>query len=77
MRFAGAFTNLLNHSVFVPPTNVTASSFGIVQSVQATENSGNRTGTTLASAGFRIRPHQQGSSARSFAERVGESLQRS
>jgi hypothetical protein len=34
MRFEGAFTNLLNHPNFPPPpTNVTASSFGIAQSV--------------------------------------------
>jgi hypothetical protein len=45
MRFEGTFTNLLNHPNFAPPpTNVTSSSFGIVQSVQAAENSGNRTG---------------------------------
>jgi hypothetical protein len=39
-----ARTNLLNHPNFAPPTNVTASSLGIVQSVQTAENSGNRTG---------------------------------
>jgi Carboxypeptidase regulatory-like domain len=45
LRFEGTFTNLLNHSNFAPPpTNVTASSFGQVQSVQTAENSGNRTG---------------------------------
>jgi hypothetical protein len=45
LRFEGTFTNLLNHPNFAPPpTNVTASSFGIVQSVQNAENSGNRTG---------------------------------
>jgi hypothetical protein len=45
LRFEGTFTNLLNHPNFAPPpTNVTASSFGIVQSVQTAENSGNRTG---------------------------------
>jgi hypothetical protein len=45
LRFEGTFTNLLNHPNFAPPpTNVTASSFGIVQSVQSAENSGNRTG---------------------------------
>jgi Carboxypeptidase regulatory-like domain len=45
LRFEGTFTNLLNHPNFSPPpTNVTSSSFGIVQSVQAAENSGNRTG---------------------------------
>jgi Carboxypeptidase regulatory-like domain len=44
-RFEGTFTNLLNHPNFAPPpTNVTSSSFGIVQSVQTAENSGNRTG---------------------------------
>jgi len=43
LRFEGTFTNLLNHPNFAPPpTNVTASSFGIVQSVQTSENSGNR-----------------------------------
>ena len=45
LRFEGTFTNLLNHPNFAPPpTNVTASSFGQVQSVQTSENSGNRTG---------------------------------
>jgi hypothetical protein len=45
MRFEATFTNLLNHPNFAPPpTNVTSSSFGIVQSVQTAENSGNRTG---------------------------------
>jgi hypothetical protein len=45
LRFESTFTNLLNHPNFAPPpTNVTASSFGIVQSVQTAENSGNRTG---------------------------------
>jgi hypothetical protein len=45
LRFEGTFTNLLNHPNFAPPpTNVTSSSFGVVQSVQTAENSGNRTG---------------------------------
>jgi len=45
MRFESTFTNLFNHPNFAPPpTNVTSSSFGIVQSVQSAENSGNRTG---------------------------------
>ncbi len=45
LRFEGTFTNLLNHPNFAPPpTNVTSASFGIVQSVQSAENSGNRTG---------------------------------
>ena len=45
MRFESTFTNLCNHPNFAPPpTNVTSSSFGIVQSVQNAENSGNRTG---------------------------------
>ena len=45
MRFEGTFTNIFNHPNFTPPpTNVTSSSFGIVQSVQSAENSGNRTG---------------------------------
>jgi hypothetical protein len=45
LRFESTFTNLLNHPNFAPPpTNVTASSFGIVQSMQTAENSGNRTG---------------------------------
>jgi hypothetical protein len=45
LRFEGTFTNLLNHPNFAPPpTNVTASSFGVVQSVQTAENSGNRSG---------------------------------
>lgn len=45
MRFEATFTNLLNHPNFAsPPTNVTSSSFGIVQNVQTAESSGNRTG---------------------------------
>jgi hypothetical protein len=45
LRFETTFTNLFNHPNFAPPpTNVTSSSFGIVQSVQTAENSGNRTG---------------------------------
>jgi len=45
LRFEGTFTNILNHPNFAPPpTNVTSSSFGIVQNVQNAENSGNRTG---------------------------------
>jgi hypothetical protein len=45
LRFEGTFTNLLNHPNFAPPpTNMTSSSFGIVQNVQTAENSGNRTG---------------------------------
>ncbi len=45
LRFEGTFTNILNHPNFAPPpTNVTSSSFGIVQNVQSAENSGNRTG---------------------------------
>jgi hypothetical protein len=35
----------MNHPNFAPPPiNVTASSFGVVQSVETAENSGNRTG---------------------------------
>jgi len=45
LRFEATFTNLMNHPNFAPPpTNVTASSFGVVQNVQTAENSGNRTG---------------------------------
>jgi hypothetical protein len=45
LRFEATFTNLLNHPNFAPPpTNVTSSSFGVVQNVQTAENSGNRTG---------------------------------
>jgi hypothetical protein len=45
LRFESTFTNLFNHPNFAPPpTNVTSTSFGIVQSVQSAENSGNRTG---------------------------------
>jgi hypothetical protein len=45
LRFESTFTNLFNHPNFAPPpTNVTSSSLGIVQSVQTAENSGNRTG---------------------------------
>jgi hypothetical protein len=45
LRFESTFTNILNHANFAPPpTNITSSSFGIVQSVQNAENSGNRTG---------------------------------
>ena len=44
MRLESTFTNLFNHPNFAPPPmNVTSSSFGIVQSVQSAENSGNRT----------------------------------
>jgi hypothetical protein len=77
MRFEGAFTNLLNHPNFPPPTNVTASSLGIVQSVQAVEKQRQSHRAAFLAAGFLIRPHQQDSSARSFTERVGESLRRS
>jgi hypothetical protein len=53
LRFEGTFTNLLNHSNFAPPpTNITASSFGQVQSVQTAENSGNRTGQLSLRLGF-------------------------
>src|SRR6478735_1663515 len=42
LRFKSTFTNLFNHPNFAtPPTNVTSSSLGIVQSVQTAENSGN------------------------------------
>jgi hypothetical protein len=45
LRFEGTFTNLLNHPNFAaPPTSVISSSFGVVQSVQFAENSGNRAG---------------------------------
>jgi len=45
LRFEGTFTNLMNHPNFAPPpTNVTSFTFGVVQSVQTAENSGNRTG---------------------------------
>ncbi len=45
LRFESTFTNILNHANFAPPpTSITSSSFGIVQSVQNAENSGNRTG---------------------------------
>ena len=44
LRFEGTFTNLLNHPNFAPPTNVASPSFGMPQSVQTAENSGNRTG---------------------------------
>jgi len=45
LRFEATFTNIMNHPNFAPPpTNVTAASFGIVQSVTSAENSGNRTG---------------------------------
>ena len=44
MRLESTFTNLFNHPNFAPPpTNLTSSSFGIVQSVQSAENGGNRT----------------------------------
>lgn len=45
LRFEVTFTNLMNHPNFAPPpTNVTASSFGIVQSATSAENGGNRAG---------------------------------
>ena len=45
LRFEGTFTNIMNHPNFAPPpTNVTSSTFGVVQSVQSAENSGNRAG---------------------------------
>jgi hypothetical protein len=46
LRFEATFTNILNHPNFAPPsTNVTAPAlFGVLQSVQTAENSGNRTG---------------------------------
>jgi hypothetical protein len=45
LRFESTFTNIFNHPNFAPPpTNVTSTSFGIVQNVQTAENSGNRTG---------------------------------
>ena len=43
MHLENPFTSLFNHPNFAPPpTNVRSSSFGIVQSVQAAQNSGNR-----------------------------------
>ena len=45
MRIESTLTNLFNHpNRAAPPTNVTSSPFGIVQSVQSAENSGNRAG---------------------------------
>jgi hypothetical protein len=46
LRFEGTFTNLFNHPNFAPPaTDVKSpSTFGIVTSVQTSENSENRTG---------------------------------
>lgn len=52
LRFEATFTNLMNHRNLAPPsTNVTASSFGVVQALQTAENSGN----THPSAGGRLR----------------------
>jgi hypothetical protein len=46
LRFEATFTNVLNHTNFLPPaTNVSnPSTFGILQSAQTAEYGGNRTG---------------------------------
>jgi hypothetical protein len=46
MRFEATFTNALNHTNFAPPaTNWSSpSTFGVLQSAQAAEYGGNRTG---------------------------------
>jgi hypothetical protein len=46
LRFEATFTNVLNHTNFAPPaTNVSnPSTFGVLQSAQTAESSGNRTG---------------------------------
>ena len=45
MRFDATFTNLLNHPNFAaPPTDVSSGDFGVTQTVQSSENGGNRVG---------------------------------
>jgi hypothetical protein len=56
VRFEATFTNILNHPNFAPPGsmdvsslsqfggNTATSSFGVIQSVQSSANSGNRIG---------------------------------
>jgi hypothetical protein len=47
VRFESSFTNLLNHSNYAGPSTVWApssTSFGVITSVQTSENAGNRTG---------------------------------
>jgi hypothetical protein len=45
LRFESTFTNVLNRTNFAPPaTNITNSSFGVLNQAQTAENSGNRTG---------------------------------
>ncbi len=47
LRFEATFTNILNHPNFAPPASMDVSapsSFGVTQTVQTSENGGNRTG---------------------------------
>ena len=46
LRFEATFTNLFNHPNFAPPgVNVSSpSAFGVTDTVQTSENAGNRTG---------------------------------
>ena len=45
LRFESTFTNVLNRTNFAPPaTNITNSSFGVLNQAQTSENAGNRTG---------------------------------
>jgi hypothetical protein len=46
MRFEATFTNALNHPNFAMPATVltTPSTFGLLTTVQSSENSGNRVG---------------------------------
>jgi len=45
MRFEATFTNMLNHPNFAAPSmDVSSSNFGVTQSVQSSENGGNRVG---------------------------------
>ena len=46
MRFNASFTNILNHPNFLPPpVDVSSpSTFGVTQTVQTSENGGNRVG---------------------------------
>lgn len=47
LRFEATFTNILNHPNFAPPASMdisSPSSFGVTQTVQTSENGGNRVG---------------------------------
>jgi hypothetical protein len=45
VRFEATFTNLLNHPNFAAPAmNVSSPTFGVTNTVQGSENAGNRVG---------------------------------